>query len=268
MTQEEQLLSFEEAFFKDPRRRRNPKARNTWDGAYKPYLNRLRISKGSLTSKKLMKVLQSYEDGSRSRQQCGTALKALAEHLGIDLPKDWSAESGGYGMNKSSLRSLPSDEQIVEVWSSIPREDYRNAYALMATYGLRNHEVFMSDLGEDNVLRVIEGTKTGEHLVWPFNPEWVERFNIHPRMVLPQTTATTPKPLGRRISEQFNRYGLPFKPYDLRHAWAVRTCLVGLADTVAARMMGHSVQVHTNTYHHWITRRDQQQAVDAALNRT
>jgi hypothetical protein len=36
---------------------------------------------------------------------------------------------------------------------------------------------------------------------------------------------------------------------------------------VAARMMGHSVAIHTRTYHHWITRRDQQQAVDAALAR-
>jgi len=27
------------------------------------------------------------------------------------------------------------------------------------------------------------------------------------------------------------------------------------------------VGIHTRTYHHWITRRDQQQAVDAALQR-
>ena len=53
----------------------------------------------------------------------------------------------------------------------------------------------------------------------------------------------------------------------VRHAWAVRTIHVGLPDTVAARMMGHSVTIHTRTYHHWITRRDQQQAVDAALAR-
>ena len=60
---------------------------------------------------------------------------------------------------------------------------------------------------------------------------------------------------------------LPLNPYDLRHAWAVRTIHIGLPDTVAARMMGHSVTVHTKTYHHWITRRDQQMAVDSALAR-
>ena len=40
---------------------------------------------------------------------------------------------------------------------------------------------------------------------------------------------------------------------------------IGLPDTVAARMMGHSVSIHNRTYHHWITRRDQQKAVDTAL---
>ena len=78
---------------------------------------------------------------------------------------------------------------------------------------------------------------------------------------------TTLQQVGRRVSEQFRRYDLPITPYDLRHAWAVRTIHIGLPDTVAARMMGHSVAIHTRTYHHWITRRDQQQAVDAALAR-
>ena len=78
---------------------------------------------------------------------------------------------------------------------------------------------------------------------------------------------TTLQQVGRRVAEQFRRYQLPFTPYDLRHAWALRTIHVGLPDTVAARMMGHSVAIHTRTYHHWITRRDQQMAVDAALAR-
>jgi len=31
--------------------------------------------------------------------------------------------------------------------------------------------------------------------------------------------------------------------------------------------MGHSVAIHTRTYHHWITRRGQQQTGDTALER-
>ncbi|MEO0408085.1 MAG: tyrosine-type recombinase/integrase, partial [Cyanobacteria bacterium P01_A01_bin.135] len=76
---------------------------------------------------------------------------------------------------------------------------------------------------------------------------------------------TTLQRVGQKVTTQLRRYNLPFKPYDLRHAWAVRTIHVGLPDTVAAQMMGHSVAIHTQTYHRWITRRDHQQAVDAAL---
>ena len=79
-------------------------------------------------------------------------------------------------------------------------------------------------------------------------------------------TTTTLQNVGRRVAEQFRRYNLPLTPYDLRHAWAIRTIHIGLPNTVAAKMMGHSVSIHTKTYHHWITRRDQQQAVDSALS--
>ena len=150
----------------------------------------------------------------------------------------------------------------------------------MATYGLRNHEVFFTDLsalapGGDRVIRVLPTSKTGEHQVWPFQPEWVERFGLEQlgaqRQLLPAVCTdlrrTTLQQVGRRVAEQFRRYDLPLTPYDLRHAWEVRTIHIGLPDTVAARMMGHSVAIHTRTYHHWITRRDQQQAVDTALAR-
>ena len=125
------------------------------------------------------------------------------------------------------------------------------------------------------MLRVLPTTKTGEHQVWPFQPEWVESFELERLGLEPEALPrvctdlrhTTLQQVGRRVAEQFRRYELPLTPYDLRHAWAVRTIHVGLPDTVAARMMGHSVAIHTRTYHHWITRRDQQQAVDAALAR-
>ena len=119
-------------------------------------------------------------------------------------------------------------------------------------------------------MRVLTSTKTGSHEVWPFYPEWIDRFNL-PNLKLPNLTTdlskTTLQRIGQNVTVQFRRYGLPFSPYDLRHAWAVRTIHVGLPDTVAARMMGHSVAVHTRTYHQWLTRRDQQQAVDTAMGR-
>jgi hypothetical protein len=37
---------------------------------------------------------------------------------------------------------LPSDEVIVEWYDRIPNPTWRYVYGIMATYGLRNHEVF------------------------------------------------------------------------------------------------------------------------------
>ncbi|MFM7286342.1 MAG: site-specific integrase [Cyanobium sp.] len=282
----EELLGFEQAFRADPARHPNPAgSRTTWTAAYRPYLRRLAQVAAEdgdprVTTPLLERVLESYPTGSRSRQQGATALAALAQHLRLNLPADWRQRATGYGLHRAQFRQLPSDSQILQWQQLIPNPAWRLAYGLMATYGLRNHEVFFCDLtalapGGDRVIRVLPTSKTGEHQVWPFQPEWVERFALEclgrDPQLLPSVRTdlgrTTLQQAGRRVAEQFRRYGLPITPYDLRHAWAVRTIHVGLPDTVAARMMGNSVAIHTRTYHHWITRRDQQQAVDAALAR-
>ncbi|MFO0137302.1 MAG: site-specific integrase [Cyanobacteriota bacterium] len=282
----EQLEAFEVAVRNDPKRRRRPAgSRSTWAAAYRPYLRRLAAyaaeqQPGRLDADLLVEVLESYELSSRSRQQCGVALAALARHLQLELPDDWRDRAAGYGLHLTRFRPLPTDSQILELVLQIPNPRWRLAYGLMATYGLRNHEVFFCDgsalaPGADRVLRVLPTSKTGEHQVWPFQPEWIDHFDLErlgrdPKalpIVNLDLRRTTLQQVGRRVAEQFRRYGLPITPYDLRHAWAVRTIHIGLPDTVAARMMGHSVAIHTRTYHHWITRRDQQQAVDAALAR-
>ncbi len=284
-TIETTLASFEAAFFNDPRRRRNPAgSRTTWSSAYRPYLRRLArlgAERGLTLSPALLEeVLESYGLASRSRQQCSTALAALARHCHVALPSDWAERGAGYGLHRAQFRQLPSDGQILALQELIPNPRWRLIYGLIATYGLRNHEAFFCDLstlarGGDRVIRVLPTSKTGEHQVWPFQPDWVDHFGLEAlaaeRQAMPAVNTdlrrTTLQQVGRRVAEQFRRYDLPITPYDLRHAWAVRTIHIGLPDTVAARMMGHSVAIHTRTYHHWITRRDQQQAVDAALAR-
>jgi hypothetical protein len=162
-------------------------SRTTWTAAYRPYLRRLASVAESanrrLDQALIIDVLESYELASRSRQQCGIALAALARHQGIELPSDWTERSGGYGLHAARFRQLPSDLQILRMVERIPNPRWRLAYGLMATYGLRNHEIFFADLsalaaGGDRVIRVLPTSKTGEHQVWPFHPEWVERFDL------------------------------------------------------------------------------------------
>lgn len=117
---------------------------------------------------------------------------------------------------------------------------------------------------------VQETTKTGSHEVWPFVPDWIDLFCLRQALLPPvntDLTRTTLQRIGQQVTRQFKRYDLPFSPYDLRHAWAVRTIHYGLPDAIAAQMMGHSISIHTRTYQRWISHRDRQQAVDAALQR-
>lgn len=278
---EGQINDFERYFFNQPQRSASPAStRTTWEGAYLPYLRKLKTivqanPKLSLREA-IYKTVESTKMNSRSRQLCCTALSALAEFLQVDLPTPLKNLAGSYNANKTQARDLPSDEQIVHYFEQIPNTTWRFVYGLLATYGLRNHEAFFCDRsallqGEcDPTIQVLDTTKTGEHEVWPFPPTWVERFDLR-QGTLPAVNTdlehTTLQAIGQRVTRQFRRYGIPFSPYDLRHAWAVRTIHMGLPDTVAAKMMGHSVTVHNRTYHKWITRRDQKRAVDAALSR-
>jgi len=277
------ISEFEKKFFQEYKNHYlNSARKSTWNSSYKPYIKRMISIYRENHHKEIdyifLNTLKSYEEGSRSRKQCGTSLNVFADFLELKLPSEWKSLSRGYGIQKASFRNLPDDNLIEELWGKIPNKSWRYVFGLMATYGLRNHEVFFCDLnalknGGDKILRILPTSKTGEHQVWPFHPKWVELFDLsslgdNPTL-LPKInrdlSETTLQNIGKRVTDQFSRYSLNIRPYDLRHAWAVRTIFYDLSDTVAARMMGHSVSLHTQTYHHWITKRDQQKAVNNAL---
>ncbi|WP_205371452.1 site-specific integrase [Thermoleptolyngbya sp. PKUAC-SCTB121] len=278
----EKLAAFQQEFWTRQEGAANPASvRTTWEKAYAPYLKKLEAIAQARPNLSLAEAIyatvQATQPNTRSRQICCTALGALADFLHVELPIDLKTYWGNYGNSKTQLRQLPTEADILAAYEQIPNPAWRFVFGIMATYGLRNHEVFFCDYDAlrqgdpSGVIEVQDTTKTGAHQVWPFPVEWVDRFSLREVMLPPITTdlrQTTLQRIGQQVATQFRRYDLPFSPYDLRHAWAVRTIHVGLPDTVAARMMGHSVAVHTRTYHRWITRRDQQMAVEAALRRS
>lgn len=277
----EQIQAFEANFFSPFQTVQGLSSRKTtWESAYAPYLRKLAAIAQAQPRLSLVEALyatvQSTRPNSRSRQACCTALQSLSSFLDLELPTELKAYWGNYNPSRTQSRHLPADAEIVALFEQIPNPAWQFVYGVMATYGLRNHEVFFTDYqslqqgDREATIRVLETTKTGAHEVWPFNPEWVEQFNLRNICLPPVNTnlnSTTLQRIGQAVTRQFRRYGLPFSPYDLRHAWAVRTIHFGLPDTIAAQMMGHSVAVHTRTYHRWLARRDQQQAVTAALSR-
>ncbi|MGD1941411.1 MAG: site-specific integrase [Leptolyngbyaceae cyanobacterium] len=249
----------------------------TWEKAYRPYLKKLqelRDRRSLSLPEAIVATVKGTRANSRSRQVCCTAMDAFADYLGVELPIDLKTLWGKYGSSRTQMRQLPTDDEILQGFHRIPNPAWQFVYGMMAAYGLRNHEVFFCDCqalttgDAEAAIEVLDVTKTGAHDVWPFPPQWIDEFGLREH-TLPDIELdlkkTTLQRIGQQVTLQFRRYEIPFSPYDLRHAWAVRTILLGVPDTVAARMMGHSVAIHNRTYHRWITRRDQQRAVRAVL---
>ena len=266
------VTKFEENFFNQ--RARTPAAIKTWRCDYLSVYKKLpqdeKLAVGILKT-----LINTTPPDTKTRRRTCIALKRLAEFAGLELPIN--GLGGNYSSAETIPRDLPSGELILQEWErlrgKLKRKDsllWLNAYAILATYGLRPHELFYADLSElkekQGTIRVGHQTKTGSRIVYPFHPEWVDRFELW-NAELPSSKAWCNTNKGNQASAWFLTHGVPFPPYNLRHAYAVRQILYGLELSVAARMMGHSVEQHTNTYHRWITDAQQKQAFEMAVNR-
>lgn len=60
----------------------------------------------------------------------------------IILPENWSELSGGYQSLEKEKLTYPSDEEIVDLYNKIPNDKWKWVLGMLATYGLRTHEVF------------------------------------------------------------------------------------------------------------------------------
>lgn len=254
---------FEEDYFL--RRSKSPKTLATFAKEYRSVFNKLdrslRIEKAALIA-----VVKSTKADSKTRKRTITSISALAKFAGIEI--DLKPYKGSYSDRPVDPRSLPSDRQILEFWYSIPESQVRYCLALMATYGLRNHECFNLDLSSltdnSNVLKVKDG-KTGKREVFPFYDYWFDLFELD-RPDLPQIESFYNSGYGRWVTRKFQKYGMAKfgfqKAYDPRHCWARRAFAKNLPEVLAAKQMGHGLEVHVRKYQTWIDRAAHQQAYD------
>jgi integrase len=264
---------FETEYFN--RRSRNSKSETTWKTEYDQVFRQLPPGE-ILTSELLRSTIIATEPDTRTRQRYCMVLGSLAEFASI--PLDAKSLRGRYsakGAKKVKPRDLPTDREISDWRDCIPNEQWQYAFGLMACYGLRNHELFYIDLEklkESPVLSIIDhengdSAKTGERRVWACYPEWWDKWRLWDTSLLPQVTGRNNRELGHRVTAAFRRYGFR-NPYNLRHAWAVRTIEFGLPVELAAQQMGHSYKVHSDVYHHWITDEVHQRAYDLLMQRS
>ena len=203
---------------------------------------------------------------------------------------------------ESNSRNIPSDAEISAGF--IKFADYLNnrgkqvnqnvqdswklwrwIYGMLAVFGLRPRELFINPdidwwLSEDNAdltWKVDKDCKTGARQALPLHQQWIADFDLrNPQYLEMLATVIGSKDknnhaeitgLTQRVSWWFRKIGLDFKPYDLRHAWAIRAHILGIPIKAAADNLGHSVQVHTQTYQRWFSLDMRKLAINQALSK-
>lgn len=253
----EEIRRLEQAFFADGG------TVTTWKGDYMKAFGRLDTEK-PLEVEYLAAVIEEIDFDTKTRRRCATAFSRLLKNAGHDATLQHLA--GKYSPRRVNPRDLPSDELISNCRNNIVNPAWQWVYGMMATYGLRNHEVFHIDLSKFPIVQVAEGTKTGARSVWPCYPEWAEEWDLCDR-ILPNTTLTvTNTRLGQKVTRGLSPR-LPFKPYDLRHCWAIRTAIFSWPVELAAHQMGHSLEIHNRTYQRWISDSHHQRVFDLLVSR-
>jgi integrase len=219
---------------------------STWQAEYHRFYRHLE----GLTEQDFIKVITATEPNTRIRQKAVVACNALVSHVGLGF--NFSPYRGDYSPYTSAEeREIPDDKTITQTYQMIPNPAWQWVYGMIATYGLRNHEVFRCDASDLELLKIESNSKTGEHYAVSFPEEWIKLFNLEAPIIPPLDLTRSNKALGNAVTQQFKRYGIPFTPYSLRHAWAIRTWRAGWPDSDSAKAMGHSVQVHYRIYQRW-----------------
>jgi integrase len=218
---------------------------STWEINYLGRLRQIPASSQCDTAS-IAKALQKYDRGSCSYKELFYLLRHLAKLVAVPFP-----EVPVPTYRDAEPVAVPTDEEIIAwVEGAGPAAWY---LGMMATYGLRPHEVEGAVLIERDYCQVQDATKTGFRTVVPVPREWVERFKLHDRQLRPTMSGRGGQDRGDVVAKWLWRQcrGLPWRPYALRHAYAGRLWREGgsrLDIYTAARLMGHTPTQHAKTY--------------------
>jgi integrase len=211
----------------------------TWETNY---MGRLRqIPPASIvTSRSIAAALERYDRASCSYKELYYLLRHIAALVAVPFP-----ELPVPTYSQAELVAVPTDAEIV-AWVEAAPEPARWYLGLMATYGLRPHEIESASLIDRDYCQVQESTKTGFRTAIPVPREWVERFRLRDRRVRER-----PTDVAKWLSKTTQRLGLKWRSYALRHAYGARLWREGgsrLDIYTAARLMGHDAVTHSRVY--------------------
>jgi integrase len=180
---------------------------------------------------------------------------------------DLSLYKGNYSCAKSQPREIPTDPEILVTRNKITNLQWRLVFDRMAVYGLRDHECWHCEIDPNppHACRVLVGKTGSREGVLPLYPEWAAEWKPW-EGELPTVNAKDRAIFGERTARAFKRLGVPFTPYNLRHAWNIRGSVVfKIPVAVMARMAGHSAEVHLRVYSRWLSKAQSLEAYSRAI---
>lgn len=213
------------------------------------YLGRLRqIPANSLcTTESMAASLQRYERSSCSYKELFYLLRHVARLVAVPFP-----EVPLPTYRDAQRVEVPSDDEIIS-WVDGAPEPSSWYWGMMATYGLRPHEIETAEIIDRDYCQVADATKTGFRTVVPLHRDWVERFRLKDRRLRLRLEGSAERPdaVSKWLSKEIRKLSVPWRPYALRHAYAARLWREGgsrLDIYTAARLMGHTPNQHSKTY--------------------
>ena len=199
-------------------------------------------------------LVAATELGSKSRQRCSRAAATVAKALGMsaDIQQQIRELGRGYSPTTDTApRTLPSDAELIAFIDALPI-DWQWPVGICAVYGARPHEALLYAEVLPSKLLVISGGKTGARKSLALPAEWIDRWDLTCKRLPAIDLGRSHKDVGSVMSRAFRRAKVSFQPYDVRHAWAVRAIYSPrIGASMAAKSMGHSLQVHNSTYQRW-----------------
>ena len=226
---------------------------SSWGTKYRPALNKLPTADSLPVSEQLLiSVVEGMPENSAARRDQGNVLAQIATHLKMDGASIQKV-ARGYTVGQMQKRDLPSDALIESIYRKIRAPHWRWMYAMLATYGLRDHEIVECQITEDGNCEISDNTKTGFHVAWPCHERWLEKFNLREIHRPHQDKFTVAKAANTYLKV---RGPMPFDLYDLRHAYAIRLFKKEVPVSLASRLMGHSEATHRRHYQRWFEGRE------------
>ena len=240
-------------------------------------LNRI-DDRTAVTLEVLEATIKAMPDNSRSRLECWKQYKRLARMLHLkpevgDLDQFFDRFAQSYE-TKKEMRP-PNEKEALQILKTIRwDEEFGWLTAALLIYGCRPSEAFSLVPRGDGTAASVYTIKQKQKMpvlrtAMALRPEWATQFEMTKveRFYQWDLTSFDPsvaKAHGDRWRVWFSKY-FDLTLYDLRHSWAIRSIGMLGNPVLAAKCMGHSLTVHSNTYHRWMQEDEVERAVNKIL---